>query len=69
MNWISCRYYGFGVWIIDNPEGNDYAYMQGCDPGVSAVAGYDPDNGTITVLLSNYCDNVWALLRKIRKLT
>lgn len=28
-------FYGYGVWIIDNPKGTDYAYFQGDDPGVS----------------------------------
>ena len=28
-------YYGYGMWIIDNPGGEDFAYFQGCDPGVS----------------------------------
>ena len=60
-------YYGYGVWIIDNPQGNDLAYMQGCDPGVSAIAEYNPDNEQISIALSNYGDNVWALMRKIRK--
>ena len=61
-------YYGYGVWIFDNPDGTDHAYMQGCDPGVSAIAEYDPDNNMISVMLSNYRDNVWALMRKVRKL-
>ena len=60
-------YYGFGVWIIDNPGGWDYVYMQGCDDGVSAISEYNPDNGMITVMLSNYGDNVWLRLRKIRE--
>ena len=60
-------YYGFGVWIIDNPTGQDYVYMQGCDDGVSAISECNPDNGQITVILSNYGDNVWARMRKIRK--
>ncbi len=60
-------YYGYGVWIIDNPNGTDYAYMQGCDPGVSAIAEYNADKDMITIALSNYGDNVWALMRKIRK--
>ncbi len=60
-------YYGFGVWIIDNPKGQDYVYMQGCDDGVSAISEYNPNNGQITVLLSNYGDNVWARMRQIRK--
>ena len=60
-------YYGFGVWIIDNPKGQDYVYMQGCDDGVSAISEYNHNNGMITVLLSNYGDNVWARMRKIRE--
>ena len=52
-------YYGFGVWIIDNPGGQDYVYMQGCDEGVSAISEYNPCNGIITVMLSNYGDNVY----------
>ena len=61
-------YYGYGVWIIDNQNGTDHAYMQGCDPGVSAIAEYDPDNNMISVMLSNYRDNVWALMRKVREM-
>jgi CubicO group peptidase (beta-lactamase class C family) len=61
-------YYGYGVWIIDNRDGTDHAYMQGCDPGVSAIAEYDPDNNMISVMLSNYRDNVWALMRKVREM-
>ena len=60
-------YYGYGVWIIDRPNGRDIPYMQGCDDGVSAFAEYNPDNGMISVLLSNYGDNVWAAMREIRK--
>lgn len=59
-------WYGYGVWIIDNPAGKDYAYFQGCDPGAGFLSEYDPNTGTISVLVSNYCDNVWAEMRKIR---
>lgn len=60
-------YYGYGMWIIDNPNGRDLAYFQGCDPGVSFLSEYDPNNGIISVLISNYGDNVWREMRKIRK--
>jgi hypothetical protein len=33
-------WYGYGLWIIDNPDGADIAYFQGCDPGVSFIAEY-----------------------------
>ncbi len=51
-------YYGYGVWIIDNPNGKDYVYFQGCDPGVSFISEYNPNNNIISVLVSNYGDNV-----------
>lgn len=60
-------YYGYGVWIIDNPCGRDLIYFQGCDPGVSFISEYNANNGMISVLVSNYGDNVWKEMRKIRK--
>ncbi len=60
-------YYGYGVWIIDNPAGKDLAYFQGCDPGVSFFSEYNPNNGIISVLVSNYGDDVWKEMRKIRE--
>ena len=60
-------YYGYGVWIIDNPNGRDFAYFQGCDPGVSFISEYNPNNGMISVLVSNYGDNVWKEMRKMRQ--
>lgn len=60
-------YYGYGVWIIDNPNGWDFAYFQGCDPGVSFISEYNPNKGIISVLVSNYGDNVWKEMRKIRE--
>ena len=60
-------YYGYGMWIIDNPKGTDFAYFQGCDPGVSFLSEYNPDKNIISVLVSNYGDNVWSKMRKIRE--
>lgn len=60
-------YYGYGVWIMDNPAGRDLAYFQGCDPGVSFFSEYNPNNGIISVLVSNYGDDVWKEMRKIRE--
>ncbi len=59
-------WYGYGIWIIDNPKGRDIPYFQGCDPGVSFISEYNPDNGIISVIVSNYGDNVWKGMRKIR---
>ncbi len=60
-------YYGYGMWIIDNPNGQDFAYFQGFDPGVSFISEYNPDKEIISVLVSNYGDNVWKEMRKIRE--
>lgn len=60
-------YYGYGMWIIDNPKGKDFAYFQGCDPGVSFLSEYEPNNGILSVLVSNYGDNVWREMRTIRE--
>lgn len=60
-------YYGYGVWIIDNVYGEDFTYFQGCDPGVSFISEYNPNNGMISVLVSNFGDNVWKEMRKIRE--
>ena len=60
-------YYGYGVWIIDNPNGKDLVYFQGCDPGVSFISEYNSNNNMISVLVSNYGDNVWKEMRKIRE--
>lgn len=61
-------YYGYGVWIIEKNDGEDIAYFQGCDPGVSFISEYNPNNGIISVLVSNYGDNVWKEMRKIREM-
>lgn len=59
-------YYGYGVWIIDGAPKRDIAYFQGCDPGVSFISEYNPEKNVISVLVSNYGDNVWKEMRKIR---
>ena len=59
-------HYGYGVWIFADPQGKDHPFFQGCDPGVSFISEYDPNSGTITVLVSNFGDNVWAELDNLR---
>lgn len=60
-------FYGYGVWIIENSKGIDVPYIQGCDPGVSFISEYNPNNDMISVLVSNYGDDVWENMWKIRK--
>lgn len=59
-------YYGYGVWIIDGKSKIDIPYFQGCDPGVSFISEYNPNSNTISVFVSNYCDNVWTIARELR---
>lgn len=59
-------YYGYGVWIIDSGA-VDIPYFQGCDPGVSFLSEYHPEKKITTVLVSNYGDNVWEEMRRIRQ--
>jgi CubicO group peptidase (beta-lactamase class C family) len=61
-------YYGYGVWMIKTSKHQDIAYFQGCDPGVSFISEYNPNHNIISVLISNYGDNVWSEMRKIRTL-
>lgn len=60
-------YYGYGVWILDRGE-FDIPYFQGCDPGVSFLSEYHPGKNILTVLVSNYGDNVWEEMRRIREI-
>lgn len=60
--------YGYGVWILEHAACKGIPYFQGCDPGVSFISEYNPQNNIISVLVSNYGDNVWSEIRKIRDL-
>ncbi|WP_186802561.1 serine hydrolase domain-containing protein [Lacrimispora celerecrescens] len=56
--------YGYGIWLKKLDKGYS-PYFQGCDPGVSFISSYDADKRLMIVLVSNYGDNVWELLKKI----
>jgi CubicO group peptidase (beta-lactamase class C family) len=58
-------FYGYGVWI--RPD-NNIPYIQGSDPGVSFICECNPITNTISVLVSNFGDNVWDEMRKIRSI-
>ena len=60
-------YYGYGMWIIKDAGGNDIPYFQGCDDGAAFISEYHPASGAMTVITSNYGDNVWKIMRKVRQ--
>ena len=61
-------YYGYGIWIHkDNNTGENILYFQGQDPGVSFISEYHPMKNMQITLVSNFGDNVWKEIRKIRK--
>lgn len=59
--------YGYGIWILRGGQGMDHPYFEGCDPGVSFISEYDPNSRTVSVLVSNYGDDVWAEIHKLRE--
>lgn len=59
--------YGYGVWIREY-NGIKIPYFQGMDPGVSFISEYNIEENIISVLVSNYGDNVWGELKKIREI-
>ncbi len=59
-------YYGYGVWVICW-KGKEIPYFQGCDPGISFFSEYEPVSRTLSILVSNRGNNVWRIMRKIRK--
>lgn len=61
-------WYGYGFWLRPRPGHRDAVYFEGCDPGVSFLSEYDPDTRTLSVLASNYGDNVWREMRRIREI-
>ncbi len=58
--------YGYGVWLRKE-NGRVTPFFQGCDPGVSFMSEYDPDTDTMAVAVSNYGDDVWDVMRRIRE--
>jgi CubicO group peptidase (beta-lactamase class C family) len=61
-------YYGYGIWIHkDKNTLENILYFQGQDPGVSFISEYHPMKNMLITLVSNFEDNVWKEIRKIRE--
>ncbi|MHB1153080.1 MAG: serine hydrolase domain-containing protein [Eubacteriales bacterium] len=61
-------YYGYGIWLNKNTNNTFTPYLQGCDPGVSFISGYNTEENKIITLISNFGCNVWDLYNQIIKL-
>lgn len=59
--------YGYGIWLR-KWNGSIIPYFQGMDPGVSFISEYNIEKNIISTLVSNYGDNVWLEMKKIREL-
>lgn len=64
---VTTGYYGYGIWLSKNANQSFSPYFQGCDPGVSFISTHDIHKNITVTLVSNYCDNVWKIMRKIRE--
>jgi len=51
--------YGFGFWLA-----SDAPFFQGMDPGISFITRHQ-DNGILTIVVSNFCNNVWNINNNI----
>jgi CubicO group peptidase (beta-lactamase class C family) len=54
--------YGLGFWLD-----GETPFFQGMDPGISFITRRQ-NNGLLTVLMSNFCDDVWELNDNIEEL-
>ncbi|PKM64745.1 MAG: serine hydrolase [Firmicutes bacterium HGW-Firmicutes-20] len=60
--------YGYGIWIRKgNENSSNIYYFQGFDPGVSFISEFDPNNKLQITLVSNFGDNVWHEIKKVRE--
>lgn len=57
--------YGYGIWL-DKQDEIYSPYFQGCDPGVSFISCYNREKDIIITMVSNFGDDVWQLIHKIK---
>jgi CubicO group peptidase (beta-lactamase class C family) len=58
-------YYGHGIWMRQDPEGNREEYITGCDAGVSFRSIVNRAKGLQISVLSNTTDGAWPILEAI----
>lgn len=59
--------YGYGIWLNKNSKDNNLPYFTGSDPGVSFISSYKLDDDILVTIVSNFGDNVWGIMKKIRE--
>jgi CubicO group peptidase (beta-lactamase class C family) len=58
-------YYGYGLWICEDPGRNREEYITGCDAGVSFKSRVNRDKRLQITVISNTTDGAWPILRDI----
>ncbi len=58
--------YGYGIWLKKDGENGYSPYFQGSDPGVSFVSAFLPRQGISITMVSNFGNDVWSIMRKVR---
>jgi CubicO group peptidase (beta-lactamase class C family) len=58
-------YYGYGLWIRDDENGDREEYFVGCDAGVSFKSSVNREKGLQVTVISNTTDGAWPILRDI----
>lgn len=59
--------YGYGIWLKKEIGENLLPYFTGSDPGVSFISAYHRKEELSITIVSNFGNNVWEMLRNIRK--
>jgi CubicO group peptidase (beta-lactamase class C family) len=59
-------FYGYGLWIREEPDGSREEYFTGCDAGVSFRSWVDREKGLLVTVISNTTDGAWPVIKDIR---
>jgi len=62
--------YGYGVWLQkDKITNQTFPMFMGSDPGVSFISSYHLEKDLLSIIVSNFENDVWKIHREIQQLT